>query len=263
MRSIISAIGIIAAFTLLLPVCLSGIAATNPLKSLDEARALAQKENKLIFADFTAQWCTPCRWMEQTTFSDKQVRNILARDYVHVKIDIDDVAGFELKKLYAVKFLPTMLVFNSAGQMIDRIEETVTPKVLTGILRKHKEMGSQSVIKFEPNRAPGSNFQTEQISDPAVSDPFISSDDFLRYFFHHPEMKTYRIETGTFSDFTSASAQVQLFRKKYNEPINVVNEIKDGAVVFKVQLGQFLKPEEAEQFRKKLKEELDIEALVR
>lgn len=45
------------------------------LSSYEEALALAKKENKPIFIDFTGWTCTNCRWMEANIFSSPEVRN--------------------------------------------------------------------------------------------------------------------------------------------------------------------------------------------
>lgn len=263
MRSIFFAIGMITGSFLCSTHVLSAMGNSKPLKSFDEARDMARKEGKMIFVDFTAKWCAPCRWMEQTTFTDQQVNKILSDAYVHVKIDIDEVSGFELKKLYTVKYLPTLLVFNSNGQMLDRIEETVTPRVLSGILNKHLNPGSTDVKKMELNMAPSTAQNKSDSQSSSNNDPFISSDDFLRYFNHHPDMKTIRIQTGTFLSYEDASAQVRLLREKYNEPINVVNEIVNGAIIFKVLFGQFFKTEDAVMYNDILSSELNIEGVIR
>ena len=45
------------------------------LSSYEEALALAKKENKPIFIDFTGWTCTNCRWMEENIFSSQEVQN--------------------------------------------------------------------------------------------------------------------------------------------------------------------------------------------
>lgn len=91
--------------------------------TIDEAQALNEKEPRLFFVDFTAAWCTWCKKMDQTTFSDSKVASEMNAEYYPVKMDIDDPATFafggkkltakQLAKKVAVEGLPTMVVFSS------------------------------------------------------------------------------------------------------------------------------------------------------
>ena len=62
----------------------------------------AKAEGKLYVYDFVASWCTPCKWMDETTYTDPTLAQYIAENYVLAKVDIDDFDGFALKEKHKV-----------------------------------------------------------------------------------------------------------------------------------------------------------------
>jgi thiol:disulfide interchange protein len=85
--------------------------------SIEEAKAKAASTNKNIFMDFRADWCKPCVAMERTTFRDEQVAKAINENYIPVKVDVDYFEGMDLKELYNVSVLPTILIINERGEV--------------------------------------------------------------------------------------------------------------------------------------------------
>lgn len=67
------------------------IVADKWFENIEEAKAVAAKENKAIFLDFTGKHCTNCRMMERTVFVDPAIKNRFA-SMVKVKL-ITDLRG--------------------------------------------------------------------------------------------------------------------------------------------------------------------------
>jgi len=105
--------------------------------SLQQAQTQAAQQGKLYLVDFEAKWCLPCKWMDETTFSDPSVSNYLSDNYIPVKVDIDDFDGFNYKQEYNIQVLPSILIFNSKGDLVGRYEESMTPSAMMEILENH------------------------------------------------------------------------------------------------------------------------------
>lgn len=83
--------------------------------SLDEAIKQASVEDKLIFVDFHATWCPPCKLMEQQTFTNKAFI-AASQDWVMAKVDTDKDPDTAIK--YGVAGLPTLAVLHPDGKPV-------------------------------------------------------------------------------------------------------------------------------------------------
>ena len=121
----------------------------NVRVAIDRAAA----EGKLVFLDFWADYCSPCKLMEKYTFTDPSVIDKMNSSYVPVRINIETFDGYDLKAQYNVKLLPTIIVLNSKGQLVARFEESMSGSKLTAILAKYDTKKNRTIFG-KPKESP-------------------------------------------------------------------------------------------------------------
>ena len=85
-----------------------------------EALEKAEKEGKPIFLDISASWCGPCNMLKENTFSNAEVGKYYNENFINVLIDGEKGEGPQLASKYSITGYPTMIYFNSKGEIIAR-----------------------------------------------------------------------------------------------------------------------------------------------
>jgi len=80
----------------------------------------AKAENKIIFLDFYADWCGPCKQMDREVFQDKQIGDFFNENFINFKVNGDRGSGRELANLYDVKGYPTVVFIDPKGVVLSR-----------------------------------------------------------------------------------------------------------------------------------------------
>lgn len=86
------------------------------LSDFENAQKLSIATNKLIFIDFYASWCGPCKRMEKEAFADPEIKEIL-NNYVLLRLDFDREVA--LRNKYGVRAIPYIFVTDSQGHIIN------------------------------------------------------------------------------------------------------------------------------------------------
>ena len=111
-------------------------------KNLDAVREEATQQNKLVFIDFYATWCGPCKNMERNVFSQPEVGDFMAQHFIAAKYDIDKPTGSALAKKYGIRSIPTFLIFDTEGTLLGQITGGMPAddfiRAVEEILKKHK-----------------------------------------------------------------------------------------------------------------------------
>ncbi|QNL22124.1 thioredoxin family protein [Hyphobacterium sp. CCMP332] len=97
--------------------------------SWEEILSKAEAEDKLIFVDFKASWCGPCKWMEKNAFNDKNTADFFNENFFYVSVDVDTEMR-ELVSQVNPRSVPTLIFFNSKGEIVLKDEGALGSELL-------------------------------------------------------------------------------------------------------------------------------------
>ena len=91
--------------------------------------ALIKGQKKPLILDFYADWCLPCKELDEKVFSDPEIVRISDR-FINMRLDLTIHKPFqdEILRRYGIKGVPTVLFFNKEGIEIRemRIESVIS-----------------------------------------------------------------------------------------------------------------------------------------
>ena len=99
-------------------------------KPYSKAFEAAKQEKKYVFVDAVADWCMPCKIMEQTTYRDEEVIALIKKHFVAAKLDVDqkEAIACPSKKLapmtcaedyWKLDGIPGTIVLDENGKLIE------------------------------------------------------------------------------------------------------------------------------------------------
>lgn len=98
--------------------------------SWQQVQAKAKAEHKYIFMDCFTTWCGPCKFMTAQIFPQESVGDVLNKDFISIKVQLDTTAndneqvkswykdGHDIAEHYKVRAYPTYLFFDPNGKLV-------------------------------------------------------------------------------------------------------------------------------------------------
>ena len=97
----------------------------------------AISEDKMIFVDVYASWCTSCKLMEESTFRAEKVVHLINAHYVPVMINVESLEGELFAAQEHITTLPALLVLNKEGKKLTQVNHALQTEGMLQLLKKH------------------------------------------------------------------------------------------------------------------------------
>jgi thiol-disulfide isomerase/thioredoxin len=91
---------------------------------LREVAAAAAEQHRALLLDVRAQWCLPCKELEEKTLADAEVAGLLGRSFATAKFDVTDPDESieRLQKSLGVTTLPALLIWKDPSKLALALE---------------------------------------------------------------------------------------------------------------------------------------------
>ena len=146
-KEILKLVSSLAMLCSILVATTNGADQINWASNLDEARALAHQQNKLLLVHFWAPGCAPCRTAEANVFPNGDVARVINQYFVPLKVNGNEAIA--IREHFKVDRWPTDVISTVDGKPVHRMVTALDPSVYVQQL-------SQVAIRQRGSNAAGS-----------------------------------------------------------------------------------------------------------
>ena len=100
---------------------------------MNKEELLSGLESDVTMIDFWAQWCVPCKMIGPTLdkIDEENPRVSL------LKLNVDDEENKGLLEEFSIRSIPTVILVNKSGEVLDRMTGNQTKEKIQEILSNH------------------------------------------------------------------------------------------------------------------------------
>ncbi len=135
-------------------------AARSEWLPFDEGIELARNEKKPVVIDFYTSWCHWCKVMDKQTFSDPEVEEFLAMNFVTIRINAESTKenykykgreynSIQLTRAFGVRGFPSLAYLDREGDLITVVPGFVPKDMFLPFLRYIKNECYKQQMTFK------------------------------------------------------------------------------------------------------------------
>ncbi len=121
--------------------------------AVENALQKAQPDNRIVILDFYADWCAACKELDEFTWENEDVQELLKTDAILLKLDFTKVSpeGKAFQEKYRVVGLPTVVFLSPEGEEIGRFVGFIPARAFIKQFRSLRADGESPSEKPENN----------------------------------------------------------------------------------------------------------------
>ena len=227
-------------------------------RAWEDAQAQATEEGKLMFVDFEADYCATCRRMDKTTYMDAALAEFFRSNVVAMRVNVQDFDGVEWSQKYDIEVLPTLLVLNSKGEVVDRMIGYQSASTLLKKLQELSAPPAPPTVEYVAPLAADAPLEPSRSTTLPPAPPKTDSASHLplqlfEISVQRAPRQGFTLQVGAFQQYEAALDQADLMRELYAQKTILCVDKNGEQTHYKLLVGAFATKEEATAFLAQLR----------